>query len=416
MESNIFLPADILIPQVESLEKWSVIACDQFTSQPEYWENIRDKVGSAYSSLHLLLPEAELERSDADRIQDINDCMYQYLQEGVWTEYQNSYVYVERTLQSGLVRKGLLGMIDLEAYDYEKGSTTPIRATEKTIIERIPPRKQIRQNAPLELPHILLLCDDDQKMLIEPLEKWKEKLPLLYDFELMEHGGHIAGWLLQGAYAEQVSGWMQKYIEKVFEKYKDLHREPVVFAVGDGNHSLATAKACYEEWKQNHPKEEWSSHPSRYALVELENLYDDAQKFEPIHRLITEVDVEQMLMELKNTSCKEGGFPIYWYSGEKSGIVYLDLKNAHLPVEVLERFLKEYLQIHKGKIDYIHGDRVLKRLAKQEETIGFLMPSVEKNALFSGIIRCGVFPRKTFSMGQAEDKRYYLEARQIQSL
>lgn len=413
---NIFQSTTILIPNVESFEHWSVIACDQFTSQPEYWKQVRKSVGDAYSSLHLVFPEAELgsEDENAEKIKKINATMHHYLQQNIWKEYENAYIYVERTLQNGQIRKGLVGVINLEQYSYEKDAQTPIRATEKTIVERIPPRKKIRQDAPVELPHILLLCDDDEKMLIESLVKQKNDLPLLYDFELMEGGGHVAGWLLQGEVAKKIDAQLEAYAVKCTEKYKDLGKEPVMFAVGDGNHSLATAKACYEEWKANHTQEEWENHPSRYAMVELENLYDDVQQFEPIHRLITNINVGHMFQKMEEEGiCAKDGYPLPWFSDQNQGILYLNKEKGHLPVAILEAFLKEYLKAYPGDIDYIHGDEALQELAKKPDTIGFLMPSIEKEQLFSGIIKGGVFPRKTFSIGHAQDKRYYLEARKI---
>lgn len=413
---NVFQPATIMIPQLESFDTWSVIACDQFTSQPEYWSQVRKKVGNAYSSLHLVFPEAELgsERENEERITNINKKMQEYLEGKIWKEYENSYVYVERTLQNGQIRKGLIGVIDLEQYSYEKEAQTLIRATEKTIVERIPPRKKIRQDAPVELPHILLLCDDDEKILIEPLQEKKKELPLLYDFDLMEDGGHLSGWLMQGKAASYMDEQIQKYAEKCTEKYKDLNKEPVMFAVGDGNHSLATAKACYEEWKANHEKEDWENHPSRYAMVELENLYDDVQQFEPIHRLITNVDKEHMFRLMSEEGiCAKEGYPLQWFSNNAHGTLYLNMEKGHLPVAILEAFLKEYLKAYPGDIDYIHGDETLQQLAKKPDTVGFLMPSIEKEQLFSGIIKGGVFPRKTFSIGHAQDKRYYMEARKI---
>lgn len=413
---NPFQATTILIPKVESFHKWSVIACDQFTSQPEYWERVRENVKNEYSAFHLIFPEAYLSDSNenAESINLINRKMDQYIREDIWNAYENSYVYVERTLQSGQVRKGLVGVIDLEQYSYEKDAETPIRATEKTIVERIPPRKMIRQDALVELPHILLLCDDDDNLLIEPLEHFRDQLPLLYDFELMENGGRVAGWLIQGAMAKIVDDQFDRYVHRCTEKYKDLNKAPVMFAVGDGNHSLATAKACYEEWKENHPKSEWEDHPSRYALVELENLYDDVQQFEPIHRLITNLDVNHMMDKMKEEGiiAKEG-YPIQWFSHNSQGILYLNQEKGHLPVAILENFWKEYFKNNEGVIDYIHGDQVLEELSRQENTIGFLMPVIEKNQLFSGIMKGGVYPRKTFSIGHAQDKRYYLEARKI---
>ncbi len=408
-----FLPADILMPRVDSMEKWAVIACDQFSSQPAYWERVRETAGDAPSTINLILPEAELGTpQEAAHTALINETMAKYRKEGVFQTYARSFVYVERTLESGAIRKGLVGMVDLDAYDYSTGSTSAIRATEKTVVERIPPRMRVRKDAPIELPHILMLCDDHDKVLLEPIAAGKETLPKLYDFELMEGGGHITGWLVQGKAVDDFEARLADYTAHVGEKYTGLPGVPMVFAVGDGNHSLATAKACYEELKKAHPGEDLSSHPARFALVELENIHDEAQVFEPIHRVITHTDPSAMLKALEDW-CAPGGFPVEWYIGKDHGIVYLDKARSQLAVGVLQAFLDQYLADHPGEIDYIHGDADLKELAAQDGAIGFLLPAMEKSQLFRGVIADGILPRKTFSMGHAREKRYYLEGRAI---
>lgn len=410
---NAFLPADILLPKVDSMERWAVIACDQFTSDPAYWARVADTVGDAPSTLRLILPEAELGTpQEAAHTQQINENMNAYLKEGLFQEYPDSFVYVERTLQNGSVRKGLVGAVDLDAYDYNAGATSAIRATERTVTERIPPRQRVRRDASIELPHILLLCDDNEKVLIEPVEAVKDTLPKLYDFDLMEDGGHITGWLVSGEAAQSFCDRLTAYTAACPKKYEDLPGAPLVFAVGDGNHSLATAKSCYEELKRSHPGEDLSNHPARYALVELENIHDDAQKFEPIHRVVVDTDPQALLKALEPW-CAPGGYPIEWYAGTQSGTVYLDPSRSQLEVGALQQFLDEYLARNPGKIDYIHGDDDLKNLAAQENAIGFLLPAMAKSQLFRGVVADGVLPRKTFSMGHAREKRYYLEGRKI---
>ena len=410
---NAFLPADILLPKVDSMERWAVIACDQFTSDPAYWARVADTVGDAPSTLRLILPEAELGTpQEAAHTQQINENMNVYLKEGLFQAYPDSFVYVERTLQNGSVRKGLVGAVDLDAYDYNAGATSAIRATERTVTERIPPRQRVRRDASIELPHILLLCDDNEKVLIEPVEAVKDTLPKLYDFDLMEDGGHITGWLVSGEAAQSFCDRLTAYTAACPKKYEDLPGAPLVFAVGDGNHSLATAKSCYEELKRNHPGEDLSNHPARYALVELENIHDDAQKFEPIHRVVVDTDPQALLKALEPW-CSPGGYPIEWYAGSQSGTVYLDPSRSQLEVGALQQFLDEYLARNPGKIDYIHGDDDLKNLAAQENAIGFLLPAMAKSQLFRGVVADGVLPRKTFSMGHAREKRYYLEGRKI---
>jgi len=411
---NVFLPADILLPKTDDMEKWAVIACDQFTSQPEYWERVRATAGDKPSTINLILPEAELgTEKEAEHIELINKTMAEYINNDIFKTYENSFIYVERTLENGSIRKGLVGMIDLEAYDYNPGATSAIRATEKTVVERIPPRMRVRRNAPIELPHVLLLCDDHKKVLIEPITAMKDSLTKLYDFDLMEDGGHITGWLVDGEVAKAFEDRLTEYSATVGEKYADLDGVPMIFAVGDGNHSLATAKACYEELKKNNPGKDLSNHPARYALVELENIHDEAQVFEPIHRIVTNTDPKKLLEAVKATQCAEGGFPVKWFIGNESGMIYLDKAKSQLAVGVLQSFLDEYLKENKGTIDYIHDDDVVEKLAKQDNAIGFLLPPMEKSQLFRGVIADGVLPRKTFSMGHAREKRYYIEARKI---
>ena len=411
---NAFLPADILFPKVDSMEKWAVIACDQFTSDPAYWDRVRKNAEGAPSTINLILPEAELgTEKEAEHTALINQTMAQYLQNNIFTTYENALVYIERTLENGTVRKGLVGMVDLDAYDYSTGSTSAIRATERTVVERIPPRMRVRRDAPIELPHILMLADDHDKVLIEPIAEKKAELKELYDFELMEGGNRIRGWLVNGAEAEAFTARLTEYSATVGKKYEDLQGVPMVFAVGDGNHSLATAKSCYEELKANNPNQDLSMHPARFALVELENIHDEAQVFEPIHRVIVKCDPEALLAALEKEACAECGFPVKWYIGKKSGIVTLDKAKSQLAVGVLQGFLDEYLASNEGEIDYIHDDDALIALADQEKAIGFLLPAMEKSQLFRGVIADGILPRKTFSMGHSREKRYYLEGRKI---
>lgn len=410
---NAFLPADILMPQVESMEKWAVIACDQFSSNPAYWERVRENAAGAPSTINLILPEAELgTEQEAEHTALINATMAEYQKNQVFKTYQRALVYVERTLESGAVRKGLVGMVDLDAYDYSVGSVSAIRATEKTVVERIPPRMRVRRDAPVELPHILMLCDDHDKQLIEPIAAAKADLPLLYDFDLMEDGGHISGWLVQGAAVDAFEERLTAYTANIGKKYEGLPGVPMVFAVGDGNHSLATAKACYEELKAAHPGVDLSAHPARYALVELENIHDEAQVFEPIHRVLIKTDPRKLLADIESV-CADDGFPVTWYVGKESGVIYLDKSRSQLAVGALQSFLDSWMKDNAAEIDYIHGDEDTRQLAEQDGAIGFLLPAMEKSQLFRGVIADGILPRKTFSMGHAREKRYYLEGRAI---
>ena len=384
MKENIFLPADILLPKDADMHKWAVIACDQFTSDQAYWDRVRATAGDAPSTINLILPEAELgTEKEAEHTALINRTMEKYMAEGVFETYADSFV--------GTIRKGLIGKLDLDAYDYNVGSTSAVRATEKTVVERIPPRQRVRRNAPIELPHILMLCDDHEKVLIEPVAAKKDQLKKLYDFDLMEGGGHITGWLVEGEDVAEFQKVLADYAEHVGEKYADLEGVPMLFATGDGNHSLATAKSCYEELKANNPGADLSHH----------------------HRVIVNTDPEALLEALKAEACAEEGFEVRWYIGDKTGTVKLDPAKSELAVGVLQAFLDDYLKKNAGDIDYIHDDDALIDLAKQDNAIGFLLPGMEKSQLFRGVIHDGALPRKTFSMGHSREKRYYLEGRKI---
>ncbi len=397
-----FLKANILLPQGVSMEKWSCIACDQFVSQPEYWVQVRKFVGDAPSSLNMILPEADLEGDCAGAIEAINRTMEQYLKENIFRLYPDCYIYVERTLLSGAVRCGVVGMVDLEQYDYHPRSQAAIRATEQTVAERIPPRMDIRRDAALELPHVLLLCDDEEKMLIQSLTAKKESLPLLYDFELMQGGGRIRGWLVADSNAEDFDKKLALYEQAMARKYG---QNPVMYAVGDGNHSLASAKGCYLE--------NTGCTNARYALVELENIHDDSQVFEPIHRIVKNTDPQALLKAMEQAIGQESGTPVQWHIGQQQGIIYVHSDDGLLPVGIVQNFLDEYMKTASGVIDYIHGEEATRQLSQVSGTIGLILPPVEKNAFFQGIIAGGTLPRKTFSMGHAQEKRYYLEAREI---
>ena len=280
------------------------------------------------------------------------------------------------------------------------------------MLERIPPRQRVRKDAAVELPHVLMLCDDDQKQLIEPLSDITDSLPLLYDFELMEQGGRIRGWLVQGEAAEAFDQRLAVFSATIADKYADLSGAPVLLAVGDGNHSLATAKSCYEALKAASPDQDLSNHLARYSLVELQNIHDNSLVFAPIHRIVTNVNGKKLLSDL-NVICAEDGYRVQWVMGEEKGDIYLDRSRGELAVAVLQEFLDQWLAENPGEIDYIHGDDEVCSLAQQDNAVGFLLPSMEKYQLFRGVISGGVLPRKTFSMGHAREKRYYLEGRKI---
>lgn len=418
---KIFSPADILLPKNADFSKWSVVACDQYSSEPQYWEKAAEYVGDAPSALNIIFPEAYLNDGNDDaRIAKINRTMDEYLKDGLFREYKDSLIYVERTQPNGKVRHGIVGKLDLEYYDFSKGSQSAVRATEGTIIERIPPRKRIRENAPLELPHILMLADDRKREIVEPVIEKAAELETVYDFDLMLGGGHITGKLLDKELTASVLEGLERLEDQSAfdEKYGVSGKDVLVIAVGDGNHSLATAKTCWEEIKQNLTAEERENHPARFALVELMNLHDETLEFEPIQRVIFNVDYNDIVKALYEyypqiSETDNGGQKIIIAKAGEEKPVYIKDAPSNLAVGTLQKFLDEYLEKNGGEIDYIHGNDVVHSLTKADNTIGFIVDGMEKNDLFTTVIKDGALPRKTFSMGEASDKRFYLEAKRI---
>lgn len=414
-----FKRGNILLPKNTDMTKWSVVACDQYTSEPEYWNDVEKIVGDAPSTLKLTLPEIYLEDENvSERIVKINSNMKALLDEDFFNEYKDSMIYLERTQSDGKIREGLIGVVDLEAYSYEKGAETPIRATEKTVIERIPPRVKIRENAPLELPHIMILIDDDKKQIIENLKNKVSEDDIVYDFDLMKNGGHVKGYLLNEETMDEVDKGLKELADKeVFAKKYDVNnKEVLLFAMGDGNHSLATAKACYEKLKETMSEEEYLNNPARYALVELVNLHSPALEFEAINRVIFNTNPEKLLNSLKEyyQINKDGnGQEIEVITNDVDEKWYIENPKSNIAVGSIQIFLDEYLKNNEGKIDYIHGEETTKNLAKQSGNVGFIFEAMPKNELFKTVILDGSLPRKTFSMGHSYDKRYYLESRKI---
>ena len=417
-----FRPADILLPKDCEYSKWSVVACDQYTSQPEYWQRVEETVGRAPSALRLILPESCLEGPSVETdIMEINTTMSRYLREGRFVEHPDAIFYVERTLSTGKIRRGLIGMVDLEQYDYEPGAETPIRATEGTVLSRIPPRVAVRKNAPIELPHVMLLVDDPEKTVIEPLAGQTGSMEVLYDFDLMEGGGHIKGWELTEEQKKQTANALSALADPAkFNARYGTGDEPVLlFAVGDGNHSLATAKECYERQKRLAPPDRWADLPARFALCELVNLHDDSLTFAPIHRVVFHTDPQALLTALIHhypgtvRGRELQGQILHYVFADGEGDLTIPDPPSHLPVGTLQQFLDDYLSSHTGRVDYIHGEDVARQFAARPGNISFLLPAMDKEELFPCVIHDGVLPRKTFSMGEANDKRFYLEARKI---
>lgn len=432
---GIQIPEVLLPGKGVDLHKWAVIACDQFTSEPEYWDRVEKLAGEAPSTYHLILPEAWLNRPEKDeRIAYAQSHMQKYLDDGI-LEPHKGFVLVERTVGDE-IQTGLIVALDLENYDYNVGSKSLVRATEGTILDRLPPRMQVRRGAPLELPHILVLYDDPHETVLETVLSQKDSLPLAYDFDLMEGSGHITGHYIEDpALLDQILASIAGLTESdayrsKYGEIEDAATSPLLFAVGDGNHSLATAKAIWEELKPSVGPD----HPARYALVELVNLHDPSLKFEPIHRVMFGIGESFYQDMLANYAPDYTDNPAATFEdmknavndstrpGQRVGVItpamyrVLEFQNPHhnLSVGTLQEYLDKYVKSHEEvEIDYVHGDDVLDKLGKQEGNIGFYLPPITKNNFFKSVILDGTLPRKTFSMGHAHDKRFYLEARRI---
>ncbi len=416
-----FLPANILLPDFSKVDgtKWSVVACDQYTSEPEYWSEADDIVGSSPSTLRITLPEVFLDETEK-RVPLINAEMEKYLKE-VLVNSRESFIYLERTQANGKMRRGLIGMVDLDEYDFNKGSTSLIRATEGTVLSRIPPRVKIRKDAPIELPHVLMLIDDPEKTVIEPLDAMKNSMEKAYDFDLMLNGGHVTAYFVDKKDEGRIADALETLIspEEMEKKYGGIFA-PLLFAVGDGNHSLATAKTCYEELKAEIGAENAAKTPAKYALVELENLHDDTLEFEPIYRVVFGVDTNDIKKALcayaKGLEGNEAPQKVIAVTKDGNEELIFEHPTAQLTVGTLQTFLDEYIKGHEGaEVDYIHGEDSLRKLSAKENgnAIGFLFDGMTKDQLFKTVICDGALPRKTFSMGHANDKRYYLECRKI---
>lgn len=419
MSENIFSPGDILIPWGMPLRKWSVVACDQYTSQPEYWEHVEALVGETPSALRLILPEAWLDGRDTDAVTArVNDTMKDYLARDMFRVLEQSYILVERQLRDGRRRLGLMGLIDLEDYDYRPGATAPIRATEGTVEERLPPRAAVRRNAVLEMPHVMLLMDDPDDIVLGPLYEDRFVFPRAYDFRLMCDSGHLAGWQLTENDLIRVEASIAALADSNVrrERYGADGDNAPVFVVGDGNHSLAAAKRCWEEIKAGLSPEEQEGHPARYSLVELVNIHDESLDFAPIHRLVTGVDGANFLDWAQNRlemSEGEQCYSVTLVAGDETREVAVKAPAIGALIAMAESLVQDYAREKGGRIDYIHGDREAISMAAKSGCAALLLPAMDKAELFPSILKSGVFPRKSFSMGQAEDKRFYLEARKI---
>ena len=422
-----FSPAHILLPSEQiPVGQWGCVACDQFTSDRSYWEKAAQAAAGGPSTLDLILPEVYLEEDDVDaRISAIHAAMDDYTR-NVLTRAVDGFIYVERTEQSGRVRQGLVGRIDLEAYSYAEGAVPAIRPSEHTVESRIPPRMAVRRGARLETPHIMMLADDPGCTLIEPIGEKKEQMRKVYEGDLMLNGGHIAGWAVEDpALLAQIDSALNALSsQEAFDaRYPQAKGgAPLTLAVGDGNHSLASAKACWEELKKTLTPEQQLTHPARWCLAEVCNVHSPAIEIEPIHRVLFNVDCGAVLLAL-----------IAWSDSNMAGICFGDSKQqaftlagphvsnvlsfedpvAPLTVGTVDEFIEYFMARHsEARVDYVHDEPAVRALTRQGG-VAFLLPPFEKSDLFKGIVMGGVLPRKTFSMGHAEEKRYYIECRRI---
>jgi hypothetical protein len=432
---EIFLPNEKI-----DLSKWSVVACDQYTSQLDYWNKVKDNTQQQASSLNIIFPEVYLEEDGEQRLKNINQTMRDYLDQGVLKALNKpAFVLVDRKTSQTASRKGLVVSIDLEQYDFNKGSSSLIRATEGTIVDRLPPRIKVRQDAEIELPHIMVLIDDPDKTVIEPLFEDKN-LQLLYDFELMENSGHLKGYAIDRPdQLQHIADTLSQLADgdNFSKKYNAQGEEVLLYAMGDGNHSLATAKAIWETLKSEADDvNAIMQNPARYALVELVNIHDQGLQFEPIHRVLFNVRPAHLLDALSNyyfkneclvSSCKseqdmisqsqqaktDTNHIIPFVSSEGYGFITINDPSFTLEIASIEDFFNIYLDANDVKVDFIHGDDVVNDLGSKEGNMGFFFPPISKSSLFKTIIFDGALPRKTFSMGEADEKRFYLEARKI---
>ncbi len=409
-------PADILLPDFSAVDgnKWACVACDQYTSEPEYWERVDSAVADAPSTLRLMLPEVWLECSET-RVPPIHATMKKYIDEEILKEHTNCAIYLERIQSDGKLRRGIVCAIDLEDYDFSSNSTSPIRPTEKTVVERIPPRLAVRRGAPIEMPHVMLLVDDPEDTI---LSRFAGREPDAYSFDLAEGGGSVKSAFVNADEFESLNASLAVLAENAKIRAEKNGGAPITVAVGDGNHSLATAKASWEEIKASLTEEEAKSHPARYALAEICNLHEESLVFEPIYRILENIDVMELAKDFESFAASQNGrFPAQTFDmilEGKNVKVVIEHPEYTLPIASLQHFLDEWMKSHpRAVIDYIHGEDTLCRLAARDTCVGFVFEGMSKADLFPAVEADGVLPRKTFSMGHAADKRFYIECRKI---
>lgn len=394
----VYIPEIVLPRQGTDMQRWAVIACDQHTSDGAYWAELDKFVGNAPSTLRLTLPEIYLSEGES-RIRTIAQTMREYKDRDVFSRLPKGFVLVERDTPFSPTRFGIVLAVDLEAYSFNASDRAQIKATEATILERIPPRIKIREGAPLEFPHVMLLYDDREDSVLGSFKARRGSLEKLYDFDLNMGGGHIRGYFLPEEEAEKIAA--------SFAALKD--KDGLIFMVGDGNHSLATAKALWDKIKPGLSEEEKKTHPARYALAEAVNIYDEGIAFEAIHRIVKGVDARKFAAGFPKA---EGGEAWLAVGGKKLPDPLG--KDAAAAVELTDAYISRYIAENGGEADYIHGEDALLRLTEtSENSVGVLLPKMDKSELFDTVKRHGCLPRKTFSMGESAEKRYYIEGKEI---
>ncbi len=419
MKKPTFLPTNLLLPENDTLEKWAVLAADQYINEESYWQEVENFVGRAPSTLRLILPESCLDGPDTETdIMAVNATMTEYLRQNKFKEYKNAMMLVERKLKNGQLRQGIIGMIDLEEYEYVIRGKSRIRASETIRTSRIPPRVAARKNAPLEVSHVVLLADDQENLIFSQIEK--EKLEKLSDFTLMTEGGELSAWLLDDISKEAVSkAVLELGDDAYFQKKYKTTEETLQFALGDGTHALATAKECYERQKKFVSPEEWEKMPSRYALVELVNLHQEAVVLKPFHRVISGVDPQAFLREFRvfvekfpeNTIAPQD---FQFYFGEHQALLSVENPISHIEMVTFENFLLD--QIDQGKKFSVHdtlSQEEARKMSQKKNTISIIFSNINKKEFFPSLIQQGILPQKTFSLGDPLDKKYYYEARKI---
>ncbi len=409
-------PADILLPDFTAVDgkKWACVACDQYTSEPEYWERVAETVKDSPSTLNLMLPEVWLEDSE-NKVPPIQAAMKKYIEDEILKEHKNCAIYLERIQSDGKLRRGLVCAIDLEDYDFSVGSVSPVRPTEKTVVERIPPRLAVRRGASLEMPHVMLLVDDPEDLI---LSRFAGREADAYSFDLAEGGGSVKASFVSADEFESINSSLAILAQNADKRAANNGGAPITIAVGDGNHSLATAKASWEEIRSKMTEDEAKKHPARYALAEVCNLHEESLVFEPIYRLIENIDPLELANDFESfAASQKGRFPAQTFDMILEGNnveVVIEHPEYTLPVASLQHFLDEWMKSHpRAVIDYIHGEDTLCRLAARDACAGFVFEGMSKKDLFPAVEADGTLPRKTFSMGHAADKRFYIECRKI---